>query len=100
MDILEYRINHTFREEIIVPFASVSNNISFCLSQGNKQVIMGDGTRGEVVSYDELHICNLEGDVKRLYGISAWDFIKKWYALYPNMDSMRFLKIKLKKNEV
>ena len=94
-----YEINHSYKEEIIVPIVAVSNNISFLMNNEVKCAIMGDGGKSEILAYEEVHICTLESDIRRLYNVGAWDFMRKWYKVYPEMNSMLFLKIKLKKYE-
>lgn len=92
-----YLVNHTFREEIIVPLSAISDNFVFLLDEVERKVLTGDGVLCDVVSCEEIHVCALEHDIRRLYNISAWDFIKRWYSKYPNMNAMYFAKIKLKK---
>lgn len=94
-----YHINHRFREEVIVPLAAITNNINFLFSNDERIVLLGDGTKGKVTSCEEVHICALEQDINNLYKMGAWDFIKRWYKIYPNMDTMYFVKLKIT-NEV
>lgn len=97
--VIKYYIAHRFKDEIIIPFCALTNNIDFCIEKDAEKVCLtADNVRCVAESFDEKHICELEADVKRIYGIqNTWDFIKRWYALDKHMDSMYFLKISLKK---
>lgn len=95
-----YHINHRYKEEIIVPLVAVTNNICFLFDKEERQATMGDGTIAKVISCEEVHICALDADINRMYGITPWDFVRRWYKIYPRMDSMFFLKMKLTKDEM
>lgn len=99
VSIIKYHIAHRFKEEVIIPFVALTNNIDFCTTKNEeKTCLMADNVMCKVVSWEEKHICKLVGDVKRIYGIqNMWDFIVRWYGLDNHMDSMYFLHIKLKK---
>lgn len=90
-------INHKFREEVIIPFIQVSSNISFCIGRGEKTIITSDKVECRCVDWKEIHLCELEDDIQRLYGIDPWSFLKRWYGANKSMQSMFFLKIKLQK---
>lgn len=95
-----HRINHKYREEVIVPIIGITRNVTFLCGKGKKQVITADNVVCDVLGYEEKHICLLEDDIKRLYNISCWEFITRWFKVSKeSMDSMRFLVIKLKKVE-
>lgn len=97
-DVTYHSIKHRYREEIIAPVASLSNNINFILKgQTRKRVLTADNVKCKVKKYRLVHICELENEIKRLYNIGPWDFIKMWYKVIPNIDSMEFLVIKLEK---
>lgn len=90
---------HKFRNEIIVPWIAVSNNVAFAINKGKHIVTTADNIRCVVSSYDEKHICDMEQDIKRLYNMDAWSFVKRWHGSYPDMDNMHFLILKLEKEE-
>ena len=94
---IEATVHHKFKEEIIIPYAGIDKGLTFMLDKGNKYILTADGIRAIVVDAQEKHICELEDDIQRIYGIDAWSFVKKWYLGHKNMDSMYFLVIKLKK---
>ena len=91
-------VNHRFREEIIIPYVALDNNISFLLSKGEKEIITADGLTCKVIECQEKHICELEDKIKQLYnGIDCWSFIKRWYVTKKSMDSLHFIYLKLEK---
>jgi hypothetical protein len=96
---ITYHINHRFKDEIIVPLVAITNNVAFLFDTSERSVVMGDGVIGKVISCDEVHICALESEINRMYNITPWAFVARWYKIYPQMDSMFFLKLKLS-NEV
>lgn len=95
----EHYVNHKFKERMILPFVGISNNINFIMSNGEHYVTTSDNIRCKVVNWSEKHICDLEEDIQKLYGIGAWQFVKRWYSYHPQMDSMHFLVIDLKKEK-
>lgn len=95
--VLETYINHKHRNEVIVPYIAVRNNIRFGLHKGDRYVITSDGVRCKVVECKEAHICNLEDKVKELYGIDCWKFIQRWYKVKESMGSMYFFYMRLEK---
>lgn len=98
-NIINYRVNHRYKETIIIPYVAISSNVSFLVSKGTKFIITADDIRCKVQSYEEKHICELEEDIQKIYGIDTWSFIKRWYKADKNMQSMYFIKIKLIKEE-
>lgn len=92
-----HSINHRFKEEVCVPFVGLTNNIDFIMSKGDKFVTCADGVQAKVIEWKDCHICTLEEDIKRLYGIDVWSFLKRWYNTEKRMDSMTFIKMKLEK---
>lgn len=92
-----YKINHRFRDEIIVPITAISNNISFLMDKNKRYVELADGSKCEIISFFMKNICDLEEKILSLYRIPAWDFLKKWVSIYPTMTSIEFVVIKLKK---
>ena len=96
----EHHVLHKFKETMIVPYYSVSNNVSLVMSKGDHYVTTADGIHCKVVSWEEKHICELEDEIQRLYNMDCWSYIKRWHkATKGCMDSMHFLILKLKKDE-
>lgn len=96
-----HRVLHSFKEEIIVPIAAITNNVDFVI--GGKDCVRmmktSDNVECVVDSFEEMHMCKLEDDIKRLYGMDPWPYVMRWYKVAPHMHSMEFYKIKLKKYE-
>lgn len=100
-EVTYHRINHSFRQEILVPVAAISNNIDFLVNDKNatRMVKTSDNVECVVESFEEAHICTLENEIKELYGMEPWPYVMRWYKVAPMMHSMDFVRVKLKKNE-
>lgn len=94
-----HKVRHKYRDEIIVPYIAVQKNIDFMLNRGDKYLITADDVRAKVLESKEIHVCELEADINRLYNLSAWDYLCRWYKSEKSMDSMHLLHIKLRKEE-
>ena len=95
----EHFVNHKFKERMILPFVAITSNVNFVMSKGDHYITTADKIRCKVVNWNEKHICELEEEIQKLYGIDAWSFVKRWYKSAPQMDSMHFLVLDLKKGE-
>ena len=94
---IEVRIDHRFKEEMIVPYCAIDNNVAFLLCKGERYLDTKDGLRCKVLSAEERHICDLEQDIYRLYGKDAWSFIKIWHKYSKNSSSLIFIHLKVQK---
>lgn len=92
-----HKIRHKFREEMIVPYIAVQNNIDFMLNKGERYLLTADGIKAKVTECKEVHVCELKDDIKRLYDMDAWDYICRWYNAEKCINSLYFLHIKLRK---
>lgn len=92
-----YKIAHRFQEEIIVPLLALQNNWGFVTTQAERYLYFADRITAKVVSWEDKNIVDFEEDIKRLYNLDAWSFLKKWYRVYPQMTSLDFLHIKVGK---
>jgi hypothetical protein len=92
-------VAHKFKEDIIIPYIALSNNLDYLLCDGKKTIHTKDGVMCECVSYEHKHIFEMEEDIKTLYGIETYDFLKRWYNFDNAMQSLYFIKMKLKKIE-
>lgn len=93
---MDYYIRHKFKEDIIIPYVGLYPNIDF-LNDNDAYAYYKDGVRAKIISAKEIHICLLESEIKAIYGLDVWSYIKKWYAFDKSMQTMYFLKIKAKK---
>lgn len=93
---MEYFIRHKFKEEIIVPYVAVYPNIGITQDL-NATACFKCGTKAKIVSVNEIHICELESEIKAIYGLDMWTYIMRWYNFDHSMQSMYFLKIKVMK---
>lgn len=100
-EVTYHRINHSFKTDVIVPVAAISNNIDFLMNDKNaiRKVKTSDNVECVVERFEEVHVCELVDDIKRLYGMEPWPYVMRWYKVVPSMHSMDFVRIKLKKNE-
>ena len=96
-----YKVNHKFREVIIVPIVAIDKFMNFITTPLKEQrIITSDGVKCIVIKSFTDNICNLEEKVLSLYRLSAWDFIKTWFKVYPNnLYSLEFVVIDLIKDE-
>lgn len=89
---------HKYKEEIIIPYVALRGNVDF-FHEGDPHLLFIDGQKGKVLDYIEIHVCDAEDEIMRIYGMDAWSFIKRWYHSVKGMDSMRFVYIKVEKEE-
>lgn len=94
-----HHIRHRYREVIIVPLIAITENIKFFTNKGARRVVLADNTICFVEKHETIHLCDLEDSIQEIYNINVWDFIKTWYKIEKNMDSMHFVKIWLRKEE-
>ena len=98
---IKYAIQHTYKSEVIIPVAELYHNLEFLTTKEDvKLVRTSDGFTCKVKRYEHIHICKLEDDIKRLYNMDTWSYIKKWYSVMPYIDSMYFLRMDLEKDEL
>lgn len=98
-NITEHRVFHRFKERIIIPYIGIDRNVDFVFSKGEHYITTADNIRCKVINWSEKHICELEDEIRKVYNLDAWAFIKKWHKACPYMDSMHFLILDLKKEE-
>lgn len=97
METVQHRIAHRFAEEMILPYNAVDNNLG--LRHDNLHVALcADGVEASILEWKEKHFCELEEDIQRIYKMTPWDFLNRWYKTGLVPHSMFFLVFKLKKN--
>lgn len=95
-----HELKHSFKEEVIVPMVALTNSYDFFIFASAEKILrLADGTECVVEQYEEKHICDLEDDIKRLYNVDAWSFIKRWHKYDSMMTNMMFLKMVLRRYE-
>lgn len=92
-----YKVNHRYREEMIVPVVAIHKFVDFITTPLRDQnIVTTDGVKCRVFKIYTENLCALEEKVLSLYRISAWDFLKKWYSVYPdNLYSLEFVVMEL-----
>lgn len=98
-----YQIAHSFKETIYIPYIALSNNIVFSekMRRGefdSVRVKLSD-CFAEVLDVEEVNVLKERAEIEKLYKCNVFAFIDKWYAAFPQMSSLYFWKIKLKKIE-
>lgn len=94
---MTYSLKHRYRPEVIVPYVAISNNSIFFIDKDKKEVITADGVRCEVESVEYKHVFELEETIKDDYKLDLLSFLKRWYDMDSNMQSMEMVVLKLKK---
>lgn len=92
-----YKVAHKYKPKMIIPFVGISDNIGFLLSKDVCEVLTADNVKCKVVDIYEKHICLLEDEIRKVYGIEPWAFLQKWYNAYDYMQSMNFVVLTLEK---
>lgn len=93
----KHYVNHNFKNEIIVPLVAISNNIDFLTCIGEKTIITKDDVRSKVLFYEEKQLPYFENDIKRLYNMDGWTFLKIWCNANKSLNSVFFVRMKLEK---
>ena len=92
-----HHVRHRYKDEIIIPYLALERNMALFSNKGEHHIIFSDGAKGKVITYKEVHICEAEEDIKRIYGMDAWTFMRRWYLADKGMDSMHFIYMKIEK---
>lgn len=90
----QHLVKHKWREEIVVPYLAIQNNVTFMCDNGEKHIITADQKKALVLDKKEYHMCEMEEIVKRLYGMDVWPFVMRWYNNGFNLLSPSFIYIK------
>lgn len=95
-----YTIAHKFRDVIILPYVAINNNYQFLINKNNNPVVKTtDGIMCNAINIEEKIIFDLEQDIEQIYGITAWNWLKKWNRANIGMSDMIMVKMELKKIE-
>ena len=92
----KYYLNHRYRDFLIVPYIGISNNIEF-LQDNDRIDITNDKVEAEVVSCTINHFFSVLDLIEEHYKMPPFDWLKTWYNLNKNLQSLDVLLITLKK---
>lgn len=92
-----YKVNHSFKDTIIVPLVAVTKNIEFILNEEDKYIVTADDVKCKVRFWRIRNIFDIQDDIQNRYKISAWDFLKRWHSVYVDLSSIDFFVIGLEK---
>lgn len=91
-----HRVKHRWRDEIIIPYCAIEDNVNMLCHDGEKHIVTVDGKKALVEKWEEIHICEMDSLVQRIYGIDSWTFCMKWYSSGSKFQSAEFVYIKSK----
>lgn len=92
-----YKVNHRYKDKMILPLIAVSNNIDFITTDNERYVVTADSVKCKVSFCCVRTLFQVEKDIEKIYGISAWEFLKRWYGVYDYLSSLNFFVLELKK---
>lgn len=95
-----HALRHSYKPQVLVPIVAITHNIDFIFNRcGTRYVTTADNIKCIVESSEEKHICECEDLIRQLYNCDPWAYLKRWHKAIPNMQSMEFMLISLKKIE-
>ena len=94
---MDYYIKHKFREKIVVPYVGIYPNIFSLSDIVGKTAVTSDHKQCIIVKLEEVHICEAEGIIYKLYNMTIGEYLLKWYKIDKAMQSMYMYVITLKK---
>ena len=94
---MDYYIKHKFREKIVVPYVGIYPNIFSLSAIVGKTAVTSDHKQCTIVKVEEVHICEAEGIIYKLYNMNIGEYLLKWYKIDKAMQSMFVYVITLKK---
>ena len=91
-----HKIAHNYREEVIVPYAAVTDNVK--IKAGNS-ILFADGVETVIEKVYHLNMLSddAEKEVTRLYRVSPWGLLKIWFSKNVPMNTLVFLHLHVKK---
>ena len=93
-----YKINHRYRDIMILPLSAVSRTFEFITSDINDiGVITADNIKCKIKHLHIRNIFDLEKEIEKQYSIPAWDFLKRWYGIHNNLTSIDFFVLYVEK---
>ena len=94
---IKYKINHSFKPKILVPYIAITHNIDFLTNEVDV-VTLSDNKEYYVLSKRIINIMSNEGLklVQEIYKCDTFIILQKWYKFDRNMSSLDFVLIELK----
>lgn len=95
------KVSHRFQTRMLVPWAAMSGYNPLDLKKGNI-ITTSDGSTCKIERMEEIHIMSNEAltIVQSLYKIGQVQFMREWYDRLPDISSMWFLDLTVKKVKV
>lgn len=92
-------LNCKFKEEIFIPLVAIKDNIDFLCNDKDRECQTIDGIKCTAYNVKEIHIATEEAEtiVKNIYNMDLLKFLRTWYKVDKKLNSMWFVRIKLKK---
>jgi hypothetical protein len=92
------KVHHAYRDRIFVPWCAIAGYTPGSLKKGCI-ITLSDGVDAKIRTMQELHIASSEGIMlaQELYGINVMKFIREWYNRIPELSSMWFVDLQLRK---
>lgn len=96
-DIKYYKVNHRYKDRIIVPLMAVTKSIDFIVKDEEKYVITADNVKCKVKFLWIRNIFDIQEEIQKMYQLSAWDFLSRWHSVYVNLTNIDFFVMGLEK---
>lgn len=93
---MDYLIKHRFKEQIVIPYVGIYPNIFRLDEIVGKTAMTSDHKECTIVKAEEVHICEAEGIIYKLYNMTIGEYLLKWYKIDKAMQSMYMYVISLK----
>lgn len=92
-----FELHHSYKEDVLVPYAAIKNNIKFFEQRFGQRMITADGIKCKVAWMEVRNILDLEEQIRSYYMSEPWDFLQTWHKAKPDMVSLDFVHMHLKK---
>ena len=96
---MEYFIKHRYKENIVIPYVGIYPNIFSLSDIVGKTAVTSDHKQCTITKVEEVHICEVEGLIYKLYNMTIGEYLLKWYKIDKAMQSMYMYVITLKQKD-
>ena len=96
---MDYFIKHRFKEQIVIPYVGIYPNIFRLDEIVGKNAMTSDHKECTIAKVEEVHICEVEGIIYKLYNMTIGEYLLKWYKIDKAMQSMYMYVITLKQKD-